>query len=137
MMKNNLYKGLFWIENLDNIDSNDTIFRLNCDKDGNLIGENPYGIDVLGKSGDTLNHKKLWNTLPSSVTNNKDFDYYPRGRVEIHNGKAKVFITQYLVNYQDQILHFVKDKFNLTVDNGIKECNIFIDGSEHYRPKMC
>lgn len=134
-MSNELYKGIFWIKNLDNIYNNDTYYRLPCDEKGN-IKESVYNQDVIAKTGNNFNHKKFWDTLPSSVTNNKSFDYYPRGRVEISNGKAIIFITQDLADYQKDVIDFIKEKFNLKVENGINKISVSFDGSNHYKSKM-
>ena len=132
-MGNKLYKGIFWIKNLDNISANETYFRLACDENGNIKDKGDYRDDVFGKSGINFNHEKLWTNLTSKVTDNKEFDYYPRGRVEIKNGKATIFITQDLVNYQKDVIEFIKDKFNLTNENGIIKIDVKFDGSSHYK----
>ena len=132
---NILYKGIFWFKDLDNIFNNDTYYRLPCDEKGN-VKENNYNKDVFGKIGNNFNHKKFWDTLLSNVTNNKSFDYYPRGRVEIKNGKATIFITQDLVSYQKDVILFIKDKFNLTNENGITKIDVKFDGSSHYKSKL-
>lgn len=131
-----LCKGIFWFKDLDDIYSNDIYFQIPCDEYGNSTNMNPYDDSVLGKSGDTFNHKKLWSTLSNDITENKPFDYFPRGRVEINNGKAIIYIPQCLVDYQDEIIDFVQDRFNINSYNGINEISIFVDGSEHYKPKM-
>lgn len=130
-----LYKGLFWIKDIKNIIESSIYFLIPCDKEGkgDVSG---YDYSVVSKSGDSLNHKKLWKTLPSDITNNKPFDYYPRGRVEIKNGKVKIFISQYLIEYKEKIIELCKNKFNLTVGNGISKIDIVADGSEHYKPKI-
>ena len=135
-MSNELYKGIFWIKNLDNIFINDTYYRLPCDEKGNIKDKCDYSDDIFGKSGSNFNHEKLWVTLSSKVTDNKEFDYYPRGRIEIKNGKATIFITQDLVNYQKNVILFIKDKFNLTNENGIIKIDVKFDGSSHYKSKL-
>lgn len=133
-MSNDLYKGIFWFKDLDDIFSNDTYYRLACDENGSVKDSN-YSKEVFGKAGNTLNHKYLWETLSSNVTNNKAFDYYPRGRVEIKNAKAMIFISQDLVEFQKEVVIFVKEKFNLYEDNGIKKIVVKVDGSNHYKAK--
>lgn len=80
---------------------------------------------------DNYNHKRLWATLEKKHTHGKTFDYYPRGRVEISNGVAKVFHSVHIP--QDELKQFVIDKFNLTTHNGIKKIKLIADGSDHYR----
>ena len=134
-MKKEVYKGIFWIKDLENVFNNDTIFLISCDENGN-IKENSYGGNVIGKTGNNFNHKKFWDTLPTNISNNKPFDYYPRGRVEIKNGKAIIFITQDLADYQKDVIDFIKEKFNLKVENGINKISVSFDGSNHYKSKM-
>lgn len=135
-MSNKLYKGIFWFKDLDDISQNSMYYRLPCDNKGNIMDRGDYSDEVFGKSGTNLNHEKFWNALPSRDTDNKEFDYYPRGRVEIKNGKATIFITQDLVNYQKEVIEFIKDKYNLNVANGIIKISVSFDGSNHYKSKM-
>lgn len=133
--KDKLYKGLFWVKDVKNIVKDSVCFLVPYDKEGN--GDvSGYDSSVVSKSGDSLNHKRLWETLSSNITYNKPFDYYPRGRVEIKNRKAKVFVPPDLVEFKEAIIKFCKDKFNLSFENGIKNIEMYIDGSEHYKPKM-
>ncbi|WP_019680608.1 hypothetical protein [Ruminococcus flavefaciens] len=52
----------------------------------------------IAKSGNTYNHKKLWvHICPKGC--NKQFDYYPRGRVEISaKGRAIVYMSPHIGN---------------------------------------
>ena len=61
-------RGVFWL-------INGKLFAFPFD------GNHPEGI---AKSGNTYNHKKLWDSL-KPTGRNVPFDYYPRGRVEITN----------------------------------------------------
>lgn len=133
--KDILYKGLFWVKDANNIEKDSICFLIPCDNEGkgDVLG---YDSSVVSKSGDSLNHKRLWESLSSNITNNKPFDYYPRGRVEIKKGKAKVFVPSDLVEYKDEIINLCKEKFNLFLESGIKSIDMYIDGSKHYRPKM-
>jgi hypothetical protein len=132
---NSLYKGVFWIKDTENIESTTLCYMLECDSNG-FIDVSDVNIDTLGKLRNNFNHKKLWDTLPADVTENKQFDYYPRGRVEINKGKATIFITQYLVEYKDKVVEFIENKFGLIELNGINEVKIFVDGSDHYKAKI-
>ena len=129
-----LYKGIFWIKDIENLYESTINYKIPCDKFGNIFYDGKYA-NAIGKSGSNFNHKKLWNMLPKSITNNMTYDYYPRGRVEIKKGKATIFITQYLVDCQDEIGKYIYNKYNITKENGINKILICIDGSEHYLPK--
>lgn len=124
-----LYRGIFWITDTDNIYGSDLYFRIPCDKNGTTDFEIP--VETSAKNADNYNHKKLWNSLPKRTTGGKPFDYYPRGRVEIKNGMAIVYHSPYIP--QDELKKWLIDKFNLTACNGIRKIRLIADGSEHYR----
>ena len=129
MESKDLYKGIFWIVDQDNLDANKKYcFTIECTPDGNSTGL--YG-DHVAKSGDTYNHKKYWGLLPKEYTHNKPFDYYPRGRVEISNGKATIYLNPNIAT--KEIMDFLVDQFNLNEHNGIKKARLFPDGSSHYK----
>ena len=121
-----LYKGIFWIPNIENPDKN-YCFKIDCDNDGNAQ-HSEYELNA--KSGDTYNHKALWAKLPKSMTNNLPYNYYPRGRVEIANGTAKIFLNGYI--YDSYVIDFLIDEFNLTKHNGISKVKTIVDNSQHY-----
>ncbi|MCH5162645.1 MAG: hypothetical protein J1G38_04065 [Clostridiales bacterium] len=121
----NLCKGVFWIA--DNAEK--YLFRIPCDIDGNVIGKTEYPLN--SKDGSNYNHKKLWATLPKDVTFGKPFDYFPRGRVEIRNAKATVYLNPN-INNQD-VQGFIAGQFGLTEENLIKSVRFVSDGSNHYK----
>ena len=127
----NLYRGIFWIPDIDNIYDSDLYFQIPCDSDGNV--ELNFHVDAQksSKGTDNYNHKNLWATLPKKLTNNKPFDYYPRGRVEIHHGIATIYHSPHIP--QEDLKSWIIDKFNLTKHNGIKKVKLVADGSAHYR----
>ncbi len=49
---------------------------------------------VSGAEVDTVgnNHRRLWKTLPHSLTGGMSYSYFPRGRVELRHGKAVVYL---------------------------------------------
>lgn len=88
--------------------------------------------DTMSSTGtDDYNHKRVWSQLSNKETGGKSFDYFPRGRVEIANGIAKVFHSPYID--QEELKSWVIDKFNLTKSNGIKKIKMIADGSSHYK----
>lgn len=125
-----LYQGIFWIVDLDSIYNNeDYCFLIPSDSNGNVI--NDLGLDLNAKSGTTFNHERVWKSLDSNLTNNKPFNYYPRGRVQIVNNKAVVYLNPN-INF-DEVQKFIEDEFNLTPFNGIKSIRYISDGSDHYK----
>ena len=124
----NLYKGIFWIVDLDNLESNKNYcFTINSDINGNPLVDRSM---LNSKNGETFNHKATWEKLPKQYTHNKPFDYYPRGRVEINNGTATIYLNPNIAN--DDVKEFIINTFNLTESNGINKVRLFPDGSSHY-----
>ena len=124
-----LYKGVFWIVESDMVEKNRKYcFTIPSDTDGNPTSDD---LDLNAKSGKTYNHERLWNSLPARMRYGRDYKFYPRGRVEISNGKATVYLNPH-INTED-VQEFIKSEFNLTDRNGIKKVVFFSDGSEHYK----
>ena len=81
-------------------------------------------VDGVAKSGNTYNHKKLWEYVKPKGCN-KSFDYYPRGRVDF-NSKGKPII------YMN---HNIYEKYisDLMIQFGLRERPIVhYDYSDHY-----
>ena len=127
-----LYRGIFWITDINDIGSSKLYFTIPCDNDGNINDPEFMIPDTMSSTGsDNYNHKRVWSTLGKEYTHGRSFDYYPRGRVEISNGIAKVFHSPRIP--QEELKKFVIDKFNLTAHNGIKKIKMIADGSDHYK----
>lgn len=126
-----LYRGIFWITDIDNIEDSDLYFQIPCDSDGN-VNDN-FSMNYNWSSGNlnNYNHKNLWNSLDKKYTSNKPFNYYPRGRVEIARGIATIYCSPYIAN--DVLKSWAIEKFNLIPHNGIRKVRIIADGSEHYK----
>ncbi|MCM1507682.1 MAG: hypothetical protein NC177_11190 [Ruminococcus flavefaciens] len=124
-----LYRGIFWIKDIDRIYDSGLYFRIPCDKNG--LTEYEIPSEVSAKNAPDYNHKKLWESLPKKITAGKPFDFYPRGRIEIRNTKAFVYHSPHIP--QDVLKKWVAEKFNLTESNGIRKIRLIADGSNHYR----
>lgn len=125
-----LYKGIFWVKDIDNIESTDLYFQIPCDMNGDVDTE-AISTSYSSKNSRNYNHENVWKSLKSDMTDNKKFNYYPRGRVEIANGKAVIYSSPYISN--DALKNWAIDKFNLTSHNGIKSVRLVADGSDHYK----
>ena len=124
-----LYKGIFWIVDLEELENNkEYCFKIPSDNDGMPLD---FTLDLNAKSGITFNHEKVWNSLPSKLTFNKSYNYFPRGRVEISNGKVRIFVNPLLNN--EDIRDFLIKEFNLNEYNGITKVIMKSDGSNHYK----
>lgn len=121
-----LYRGIFWIKDADNFDA--VIIKVPCSSNGLFI-QMPDS-NLLAKSGKEFNHQSAWKTLHKNQTEGKAFNYYPRGRVEISDGKAIIFANGNITN--DKLFKWAKKEFNLTKENGIESIRIKADMSNHY-----
>ena len=125
-----LYRGIFWIRDIDNINDTDLYFQIPCDSNGEIDSNFQISPQLSSKDTQNYNHKNLWNSLPKKITNNLSFDYYPRGRVEVHNGVATIYCSPYIAT--EELKDWIIDKFNLNNHNGIKKIKMIADGSNHY-----
>ena len=101
------YQGAFWIcgNSVDDIKKNN--FTLICKKLlSNYNGE--YKENITSKS--SLTHKRLWPEL-NPMSDNIDWNYYPRGRVAIYNGVAYIHLNS-LFN-QPSIIDAIINEYKL------------------------
>lgn len=95
--------------------------------DGELLAFPFYeGAEIgIAKSGNTYNHKKLWNDV-KPIGCKKPYNYYPRGRVEITNrGKVIIYMNP---NIDDSMISDIRSEFGITGNPTIS-----YDYSRHYR----
>ena len=97
-----LCKGVFWY-----VDGKIVSKKVKCDENGKAWEMCKY----TSKSGDNFDHKLEWEEFPKSITGNHPYNYYPRGRVEVRNGKVTVKIDPAL-NDETVILK-IKKAFGL------------------------
>jgi hypothetical protein len=122
-----LFKGIFWVT-----ENGLLYFTIPCKKNGFVVGESEYPLN--SKGGGNYNHKLLWESLPKHITGGKAFNYNPRGRVEIKNGKASVFLNPDINT--EEVQAEVIAEFGLTEENGIQKVTFLSDGSSHYKYQM-
>lgn len=120
-----LSKGVFWVA--DRLYP----FRIFCNERGDIVGQTQYPLN--SKDGRNYNHKLLWGALPKTITCGKQFDYFPRGRVEIKNAKATVYLNPD-INTEEMQRVIVKE-YGLSAENGIDCVRFVSDGSQHYKYK--
>ena len=85
-----IYKGIFWYSPTK---KKLIVKKAKCNSDGVALEH----VEYSSKSMSNFNHKAEWSKLPKSVTNGQPYNYYPRGRVEIKNNKAKVYLNPVLI----------------------------------------
>ena len=108
---NEAKRGVFWL-----IDEELLCFPFN--------GNAEYGV---AKSGNTYNHKLLWEHIRPKGCN-KPYNYYPRGRVEIGKGKAVLWLNPRLA--ANDTVELIKKEFELG-GGSIIIC-VKPDHSKHY-----
>ena len=122
-----IYKGIFWFKDIST--ANIVCAKIPCFTDGS-IKEN-IDASLNSKHGNNFNHEKTWNSFDRNITEGKKYNYYPRGRVEIKNGKAKIFINPNI--FFPRVIECIMDEFGLDEENGITEINVNLDYSKHYK----
>lgn len=123
-----LYKGVFWITAAQ---SEQYFFRNPCNSMGDITGATEYPL--CSKDGTNYNHKILWSLLSKALTQNKPFDYFPRGRVEIRNAKATVYLNPDINT--EEVQSYTIGIFGLLKENGIDTVRFVSYGSNHYKYK--
>lgn len=119
-----MQKGIFWIKQTNEIE----IIKISaiCDLSGKIYVDS---VDFSSKSGENFNHKAEWAKLPKSITEKYSYNYYPRGRVEIKNGRITIYINPD-INRED-VLEVIIKEFEL--EEASSEIRIKSDGSYHYK----
>lgn len=118
-------KGIFWCANFDTEFPELITVSVVCDKNGN--SKEP--VQFSSKSGNNFNHRLEWERIDRKITKGQSFNYYPRGRVEIKNGKATAFLNPIL--NKECIVSKVIDEFGLKATE-LTDVRIKSDGSNHY-----
>ena len=126
-MNNQLFKGIFWLRPEGYGEFSVISKKALCDPSGEVIDNT---VEFSSKSGENFNHKAEWAKLPRSVTQEHEYNYYPRARVEIKNGIARLYMNPD-VNVNDIRILVLRD-FGISKKNGLSEIKFISDGSEHY-----
>lgn len=127
-----MYKGIFWcyVSCFDDDLYAHTVLpvRVKCD----INGKETENVEYSSKSGENFNHEIEWEKLAetSRKCRNKPFDFYPRGRVEIKNGKVRIFANPIIIE-DDEAKALIIKTFEL---GGVKDAIKWnADNSKHYR----
>ena len=134
-------KGIFWIIcNYELINGNLLVdfsdykllsILIPCRDGGDIINSSPTLLN--SKKGNSITHKMAWNTTIindreySRLLRRYSYNYFPRGRVEITNEKAMIFLNPFI--YHDFIISDIIEKFGIRAAKSIK---IIADNSSHY-----
>jgi len=118
-------KGIFWFVK-GSADNDFRIIAMTISPDDHVFTGN-------SKNGQTYNHRLTWDIIsvnePRDIRN-REWNYFPRGRVEIIRNKAIVYLNPMLneEKYQKEITV----AFNLS----LLKVRFISDGSEHYTSKL-
>jgi hypothetical protein len=130
-----LSSGVFWVisDDYDLKDYKMLVFDIPCDPSG--LPDGTHSIELNSKSGMSYNHKKLWEDEIKGNSahrpyNKKEYNYYPRGRVEISNNRATIYLNPHI--NESRFIDEIRRKFGLSTNN-IQEVRLLVDGSVHYR----
>lgn len=123
-----MFKGIFWYCDFyakDEPEANEIIsVMVKCDANGVPLEK----VNFSSKSGENFNHKVEW--VKFKHLNSYPYNYFPRGRVEIKNGKIKIFANPYIIA-SEQIKNMIVSKFELeTIASSIYW---IADNSYHYQ----
>ena len=121
-------KGLFWVISDSDGKMGLLIYSAICESNGVTEKDQPA---YNSKKGDSYSHELTWPLLTESMPNkirNKAWNHFPRGRVEIANGKATVYYNPALGDWQE-FEDSVLSEFELTSF----PVRFIPDHSNHYR----
>lgn len=120
-------KGLFWAIN-ESGNRQLLTFTAECGRDGAVLDSQP---PYNSRKGDSYAHKQSWEAAADGCSReirNKPWNYFPRGRVEIANGKATVYHNPALTEWPE---------FEAAVLRGFEledfPVRFVPDGSKHYQ----
>jgi len=127
--------GYIWVitDHRDLSDYKLLVFDIPCDTDGNVCGTPK--VELNANSGLTYNHKRLWaseikNNSAHKPYNKRDFGYYPRGRVDIGNNRATIYLNPNIS--KTSIVEDIKQRFGLS-KHKIGNVRVAVDGSVYYQ----
>ena len=118
-------KGIFWCTNFDSECPELITVSVVCDKNG----DSQETVQFSSKSGDSFNHRLEWERLDRKITGGQSFNYYPRGRIEVKNGRIKIFASSVIVG-SEEYKEAVCRAFYYNPDR--KDIIWIADDSEHY-----
>lgn len=120
-------KGIFWVTDHNSEKPQLITVSVECSASG--YSDSP--VSYSSKSGDNFNHKIEWQRLDRIVTNGLPYNYYPRGRVEIKNGKAIIYMNPDI--NKENVIEEIIASFDLKKPNELQSVTIKSDGSKHYQ----
>lgn len=131
-LQTQLYKGIFWIRDplMYGDGYSNLFFKIPVDKYGNIIDKEKLNLN--SKDGCNYNHRLTWENLVKDK-HGKDYNFHPRGRVEIgKHGRVKVYAHP-IICKRARIKQKIIAEFNLFEENGVADIKFIEEYSEHYK----
>ena len=120
-------KGIFWmyvtVFDYDLYVHNIVPVMVECDNNGNPLED----VVFSSKSGDNFNHKIEWK---KQTEYKYDYNFFPRGRVEIKNGKIKIYANPVIIA-EEEAKNLIIETFELA--DVVEEIKWIADNSRHYQ----
>ncbi len=120
-------KGMFWCVDADAPQPELITVSVSCSADGDT---DPSAV-FTAKSGMNFNHRAEWEKLDKRVRRGVAYNFYPRGRVEVRNGRTTVFLNPDID--REPVLRAVCEAFELLDEDAPEEIAVKSNGSRHYR----
>lgn len=80
--------------------------------------------------GDTMDKLRRGINFRSKKNENKPYNHYPRGIVQIKNGCVVIYTNANIIS--DKLRKWAVEEFNLSKGNGINKIILKADMSNHY-----
>ncbi len=112
------------------------VFWLVKDKHGNeRLAAYKYAVSAFELFIDKhkYSHEQVWKSLDKSITQNKPYYYFPRGRYEIRKGnKVVIYCSTFFADEKYKKMLLAKLKLRKGY-KGIQDIKFIFDNSLHYR----
>jgi hypothetical protein len=129
--------GIFWVFTDARDFEEYTLYSIS----GHTIGSTaPVGCDDMQFDSEiprSFNHRLMWeegetkgNPHMKQYTG-KPYNHYPRGRVELKDDRATIFLSPHIIGHLN-VMEDIKKRFNLSPYK-ISDVRVVADGSDHYK----
>ena len=112
-----------------NAEMREGLFWLICSMSADGIDwSEDWELYHLYAPSDSISHKDAWRQIvqrDEKRFRRYDYNYYPRGRVVVRNGKATIFLNRHIA--VDEVVAAVNQTFGLTAPK------LHAEGGEHYK----
>jgi hypothetical protein len=123
-----LSKGIFWMICGEDIQDCSLIsIPMCCDRSG--VPDREQSIEMNSKDGTSLTHKNTWSLVvqKNRFLRGYSWNYFPRGRVEIVNNVARVFLNSNILRWDNAKTEIIKGFYLYDIDT-----RFIVDNSSHY-----